>query len=217
MPDFPSGTVTFLFTDIEGSARLWEAAPGGDERGPGPPRRPPAQGHPDLWGRVFKAMGDPFCAAFATAPDAIAATLEAQHALNDKLWGETVPLRVRSAVARGSGQPRPGGRRFVLIGKPAPSDHRISIPYFSLSSSAPNRHNPGMSRVVSRVIQSPFPLLPSQKCSNCGAPSPLGQVCDAGTSAAASCTRGRRENRGATPGPCSGTPFGALPGRPAEP
>ena len=37
MGERPSGTVTFLFTDIEGSTRLWEADPAGDAGGVGRP------------------------------------------------------------------------------------------------------------------------------------------------------------------------------------
>src|SRR5439155_22339430 len=77
----PAGTVTFLFTDIEGSARLWEEHPE-------PMRRALAR-HDALLhaaietggGSVFKTIGDQFCVVFATAPDALAASLSAQRAL----------------------------------------------------------------------------------------------------------------------------------------
>src|SRR5262249_28288434 len=81
MPTPPSGTVTFLFTDIEGSTKLaqqnpahWEAIR--------------ARHHAILQracdahnGYVFQVIGDAFCVAFATAPDALAAAIEAQRAL----------------------------------------------------------------------------------------------------------------------------------------
>ena len=45
MADLPTGTVTFLFTDIEGSTRLWEQHPEAMRGGPRPPRRPRRRGH----------------------------------------------------------------------------------------------------------------------------------------------------------------------------
>ena len=80
-PALPTGTVSFLFTDIEGSTRLWQAQH--DAMGAALAR------HDDLLrqaieshgGFVFKTIGDAFCAAFATAPDAVAAALDAQRAL----------------------------------------------------------------------------------------------------------------------------------------
>jgi hypothetical protein len=68
--DLPSGTVTFLFTDIEGSTRLWEECTEA--------MRLALAQHDALLeaciathgGRVFKKGGDGFCAAFSTAADA---------------------------------------------------------------------------------------------------------------------------------------------------
>ena len=82
MPPPPTGTVTFLFTDIEGSTRLaqahapeWEAAR--------------ARHHALLHaafdaqhGYVFQIIGDAFCVAFATAADAVTAAIDAQRALH---------------------------------------------------------------------------------------------------------------------------------------
>jgi class 3 adenylate cyclase len=49
-------------------------------------------------GYVFKTVGDAFCAAFVTAPDALMAGLTAQRALQAASWDTTGPLRVRTAV-----------------------------------------------------------------------------------------------------------------------
>src|SRR5579871_3064976 len=84
--DLPTGTVTFLFTDIEGSARLWEEHP--------EPMRQALARHDALLreaiessqGVVFKTIGDAFCAAFATAPAALAAALAVQRALLAEPW-----------------------------------------------------------------------------------------------------------------------------------
>ncbi len=98
----PSGTITFLFTDIAGSTRLWEqhaqAMPAAIER------------HNDILaaaitthgGTVFKLVGDAVCAAFASAPEALAAGLVAQRALVAEHWGTTGPLRVRMALHTGT-------------------------------------------------------------------------------------------------------------------
>ena len=66
---FPSGTVTFLFTDIEGSTRRWEAPPRGDGRRRSPATtRSCARRSRRTAGYVFKTVGDAFCAAFADGP-----------------------------------------------------------------------------------------------------------------------------------------------------
>jgi class 3 adenylate cyclase len=81
MFELPSGTVTFLFTDIDGSIRLWE------QHGR---TMDVAQARYDAvlrgavathGGVVFKTKGDAFWAAFATAPGALSAALEAQRTL----------------------------------------------------------------------------------------------------------------------------------------
>ncbi len=98
MSELPSGTVTFLFTDLEGSTRLWEE-------------------HPDLMhdalarhdelvraaiegqgGSVVKTTGDGFHAVFGTAEAGVAAAVAAQHALDDEVWSLPRPLRVRMGV-----------------------------------------------------------------------------------------------------------------------
>src|SRR5207245_2143022 len=53
-------------------------------------------------GHVFKTVGDQFCAAFATAPPAIAAALAVQCALQDEDWGEVGVIRVRMALHTGT-------------------------------------------------------------------------------------------------------------------
>src|SRR5215207_1848762 len=109
MPDLPSGTVTFLFTDIEGSTALWERD-----------RFAMAEAvarHLALLdaaiqvhgGVHFKTVGDAVQAAFPTAPAAVAAALAAQRALLAEDWGEIGVLRVRMAVHAGEAAPDAGG------------------------------------------------------------------------------------------------------------
>lgn len=102
----PSGTVTFLFTDIEGSTRLWERYPD--------TMREALRWHDVLLrdaiqarrGVVFKTMGDACCAAFAAATDAFAAALAAQRALLAREWDGVGPLRVRMALHTGVAEER---------------------------------------------------------------------------------------------------------------
>src|SRR5262245_34356668 len=108
MPELPSGTVTFLFTDIEGSTMLWERYPEAMRA---------AQARHELLlqtaieahrGYVFKTVGDAFCAAFTTAADGLAAILAAQRALAAESWSEMGPLRVRAALHTGAVESRSG-------------------------------------------------------------------------------------------------------------
>ncbi len=103
----PTGTVTFLFTDIQGSTRLWERCPDAMQEA--------LHRHDDIVrqtveahdGYVFKTVGDEFCTAFATAPDALNAALAAQRALRDEAWGEAV-ITVRMALHTGAAEERDG-------------------------------------------------------------------------------------------------------------
>ncbi len=104
----PTGTVTFLFTDIEGSTRLWEtqaAAMRAALARHDALLRACIDGHA---GCVFKTGGDAFCAAFPTASDALTAALEAQRALHREPWPEGAKLRVRMALHSGAVEVRDG-------------------------------------------------------------------------------------------------------------
>ena len=105
MANFPSGTVTFLFTDIEGSTALWERD-----------RQAMASAvarHLTLLdaaigahgGIHFKTVGDAIQAAFPTAPAAVAAALQAQRALLVMDWEHVGDLRVRMVLHAGEAQP----------------------------------------------------------------------------------------------------------------
>jgi predicted ATPase/class 3 adenylate cyclase len=96
--EFPSGTVTFLFTDLEGSTRLWEERPDA--------MRPALARHDAILrdavvahgGQVVKTTGDGIHAVFATAHDALGAAVAMQLGLATEPFGETGPLRVRMGV-----------------------------------------------------------------------------------------------------------------------
>ena len=108
MSNPPSGTVTFLFTDIEGSTKL-------------------AQQHPDEWeslrerhhsilqsamdaynGYVFQIIGDAFCVAFHTAGDAVRAAVKAQTDLYSEHWGDT-RIKVRMGIHTGKAEVQENG------------------------------------------------------------------------------------------------------------
>src|SRR5512144_825452 len=94
-PALRSGTVTFLFTDIEGSTRLWET--NHDAMSMALAR------HDEILrrciagqrGHVFKTGGDAFCAVFDSASAAVHAALAAQLALNAENWPEAHSILVR--------------------------------------------------------------------------------------------------------------------------
>src|ERR1700737_2947534 len=108
VPTLPSGTVTFLFTDIEGSTRLWEtqreAMTTALERHDALLR----QCIESRGGHVFKTVGDAFCAAFATAASAVDAALAAQRSLHAERWPEHAPIRARMALHTGAAEMRDG-------------------------------------------------------------------------------------------------------------
>lgn len=94
----PSGTVTFLFTDIEDSPRLWESDPAGMARA--------VQAHDVIvrstierhGGHVFATGGDGFSAAFPSAVDAVTAAIESQ----EELVGDgAIPFAVRMGLHTG--------------------------------------------------------------------------------------------------------------------
>jgi predicted ATPase/class 3 adenylate cyclase len=101
-----NGSVTFLFTDIEGSTRLWEEEP---------ERMPAALANHDAIARaavgrhrgvIVKMSGDGVHAAFDDPLDALSATLELQQALIDPEATNGIPLRVRCGLHAGASERR---------------------------------------------------------------------------------------------------------------
>jgi predicted ATPase/class 3 adenylate cyclase/DNA-binding CsgD family transcriptional regulator len=109
MTNLPTGTVTFLFTDIEGSTQL-------------------AREHPNRWealrarhdailraaietnsGYLFQIIGDAFCAAFHTSGDALNAAIKSQTDLRVENWGD-VPVRVRMGIHTGKADLQENGQ-----------------------------------------------------------------------------------------------------------
>src|SRR5215217_327452 len=104
----PTGTVTFLFTDIEGSTRRWDAQPDAMQGALARHDAIVRDAIERYGGHVFKTMGDAFYAAFARATDAIASAVAAQRALASEPWGATGPGRVRMALHTGAADERGG-------------------------------------------------------------------------------------------------------------
>ena len=109
MRELPSGTVTFLFTDIEGSTRLWERAPDAMRAAVARHDQLVASAVQAHHGFLYKHVGDAVQAAFLTPTDALSAAVTAQRALAEECWAETGPLRVRMALHAGEASPDPRG------------------------------------------------------------------------------------------------------------
>ena len=110
MPDLPSGTVTFLFTDVEGSTRLWELQPE-------PMRQALVRHDAIIEGETARhdgvvvrprGEGDSRFAVFARATDAVVAAAAIQQALWNEPWPTNAPLRVRLALHTGEADLRDG-------------------------------------------------------------------------------------------------------------
>src|SRR5437867_7401587 len=108
MPAPPRCTITFLFTDIEGSTKLWEQHPEAMREALARHDALLRQAIEANGGYVFKTVGDAFCAAFPTALDALAAALAAHRDLQAEPWAETGPLKIRVGLHTGMAQERHG-------------------------------------------------------------------------------------------------------------
>jgi predicted ATPase/class 3 adenylate cyclase len=104
----PAGTVTFLFTDIAGSTRLWEQYPTAMQRALARHDALLRQVIAAHQGVMVKGTGDGLHAAFARAPDAVAAALAAQHGLRAEDWGVLSAIHVRMALHTGVSEERDG-------------------------------------------------------------------------------------------------------------
>lgn len=108
--NLPTGTVTFLFSDIENSTKLWEQYPGD--------MKSALARHDELvrraiegnGGAIIKTTGDGFHAAFPTSLGGVTAALAAQQALHAARWHEIQPnqIRIRIGVHTGEAEERAG-------------------------------------------------------------------------------------------------------------
>ncbi|MGQ0607810.1 MAG: ATP-binding protein [Chloroflexota bacterium] len=111
MPELPTGTVTFFFSDVEGSTRLIQTC---GERWPELLGRHQAllrAAFATHGGVELSTEGDSFFAVFPSAPGAVAAAVEAQLALSAEPWPEDGVIRVRIGVH--TGEARAAGDTYV--------------------------------------------------------------------------------------------------------
>ncbi len=110
----PSGQVTFLYTDVEGSARLYQQHPEAMPRA--------LTRHTDILrqaieaqgGVIFRTTGDGICVAFSDAPAALFAAMEAQQGFSHEPWPVTGPLRVRMGIHTGPAEVAADGYTYSL-------------------------------------------------------------------------------------------------------
>jgi predicted ATPase/class 3 adenylate cyclase len=123
--DTPVGTVTFLFTDIEGSTRLWQEDEASMRQAVARHDRLLRAVVVDHGGVVFSTMGDGLAAAFQAASAAVSCAVEAQELINRESWGTARPLRVRTGLHTGEAELREGdyfgtavnrGARLAAVG-----------------------------------------------------------------------------------------------------
>ena len=108
MAELPSGTVTFVFTDLEVSTRLWEQEPDA--------MRVALARHDAILrdlvdahgGVVVKGRGDGVHAVFATADAAVRAAVDCERAMAAEPWSVSEPLRVRIGIHTGVAELRDG-------------------------------------------------------------------------------------------------------------
>src|SRR5436309_14118388 len=112
--ELPRGTVTFLFTDIEGSTRLLKLLRDRYTEALAEHQRVLREAFAAHDGREIDTQGDSFFVAFPRAKNAIAAAVEAQRALAEHAWPEGADLRVRMGIH--TGEPTIGEDRYVGLG-----------------------------------------------------------------------------------------------------
>src|SRR5919197_5011478 len=106
MAELPSGTVTFMFTDIEGSTRLLTRFGSRYAEVLAEHQRLLRAAFDEHGGPEVHTEGDAFFVAFARASDAVAAAVSAQRALGSQRWPDGVQLRVRMGIHTGEAEVR---------------------------------------------------------------------------------------------------------------
>ncbi len=115
MTNPPSGTVTFLFTDIEGSTKLAQEYPNEIPALLARHNEILTQSIEAHNGYVFRVVGDAFSAAFHTASDALNAALDAQRLLQNEAW-MPAPIKVRMGIHTGAAQLEDHSDHFDYLG-----------------------------------------------------------------------------------------------------
>jgi class 3 adenylate cyclase len=113
MLELPTGTVTFLFSDIEGSTRLLRELGDRWEEALAAHNRILRESFAEAGGREVDRQGDAFFAVFARARDAVAAAGTAQQALARHEWPDGADVRVRMGIH--TGEPSVGGEGYLGV------------------------------------------------------------------------------------------------------
>ena len=110
MDKLPSGTVTFLFTDIEDSTRLWQEQPEAMPRAHALHDQILHEAIEANHGYVFQVVGDLFSVAFHNAHEALIATLNAQRELQTRQEDSTLKVKIRMGLHTGAAEIQPDGK-----------------------------------------------------------------------------------------------------------
>jgi class 3 adenylate cyclase len=114
MSELPTGTVTLLFTDMEGSTRLLQELGDGYVQLLEDHHRLLRQAFSETDGHEVDTQGDAFFVAYRRAKDAVAGAVAAQHALASHTWPKGADVRVRMGIH--TGEPTVGADRYVGLG-----------------------------------------------------------------------------------------------------
>jgi predicted ATPase/class 3 adenylate cyclase len=109
MSSLPTGTVTFLFTDIEGSTRLWQEKPEAMSLANARHDAILRETIESNDGYIFQIVGDSFSAAFHNAIDGLRAAVAAQRELQREPWEERAKIKVRMGLHTGAAELRSDG------------------------------------------------------------------------------------------------------------
>src|SRR5918912_4168001 len=110
-PTLPTGTVTLLFTDVEGSTALLHALGDDYDELLAEHNRVVRETSQRFDGHVVDTQGDAFLVAFPTAAGAVAAATEIQHSIAAHEWPRGADVRVRMGIH--TGEPRLGDGGYV--------------------------------------------------------------------------------------------------------
>src|SRR5438128_968654 len=119
MPDLHGGTVTFLFTDIEGSTALLKQLRERYGQVVAEHRELLRRAFAEHAGEEIDSQGDAFFVAFRRAKHAVAAAAAAQRALQTHAWPEDVRLRVRIGIHTGEAELEDGRYHGVAVHRAA--------------------------------------------------------------------------------------------------
>jgi len=114
VPELPCGTVTFLFTDIEGSTALVKQLGGEYSEVLAEHQRILREAFAAHGGHEVDTQGDSFFVAFRRAKDAVEAAVDAQRDLAAHEWPDGAEVKVRMGLH--TGEPKVGEQRYVGLG-----------------------------------------------------------------------------------------------------